>query len=155
MNTPYNFPEGSLGSAATEMTRLNRLDWEVRPDRTARRNEVGVVQPFLVSVEEREPGRFAAILSGEIDLSVIAHLEAHLLPMITLDALVAADLSRVSFMDSSGLHLLNRITKLAKGTGARFLLCAPSPEVQRVFDLVGAELFLEIRTDLRSALAGN
>jgi stage II sporulation protein AA (anti-sigma F factor antagonist) len=110
------------------------------------------VQPFLVSVEEKAPGRFAVILSGEIDLAVIAQLEAHLLPMITRDAFVAADLSRVSFMDSSGLHLLSRITKLAEANGARFRLCAPSPEVQRVFDLVGAELFLEILADLHTAL---
>jgi anti-anti-sigma factor len=111
------------------------------------------VQPFLVSVEEKAPGCFAVVLSGEIDLSVTGRLEEHLAQMITRDALVATDLSRVSFMDSSGLHVLNRITKLARTRGARFRLCAPSPEVQRVFDLVGAELFLEIRDDMRTALA--
>lgn len=113
------------------------------------------MQPFSASVEERAPRCYAVTLTGEIDLSVTGRLEAALAPMIVPDVLVAIDLSQVTFMDSSGLHLLNRLSKLAKLAGARFWLCAPSTEVRRVFELVGADYFLEILDDMQSAFTEN
>lgn len=111
------------------------------------------MQPFLVSVEERAPGRFAVVVSGEIDMATAPDLQNHLVPLIREKTIVAADISRVAFMDSSGLHALNHVTQMAKDTDSKFRVCAPSWEVQQLFDLVDAHLFFDIWDDVRTALS--
>lgn len=55
------------------------------------------------------------------------------------------DMSRVKFMDSSGLGLiLGRFAK-AQAIGASFCVCDPSASVRRVLDIAGAGRIVDIR----------
>ncbi len=56
------------------------------------------------------------------------------------------DLSRVSFMDSSGLGLiLGRFTK-ATELGIVFKVQNPTPQIKRILDLAGTERLIKIET---------
>lgn len=54
------------------------------------------------------------------------------------------DLSRVSFMDSSGLGLiLGRYTKAVE-LGISFKVANPTPQIRRILDLAGTERLIKI-----------
>lgn len=56
------------------------------------------------------------------------------------------DLSRVSFMDSSGLGLiLGRYTKAVE-LGIVFKVQNPTPQIKRILDLAGTERLIQIET---------
>ena len=56
------------------------------------------------------------------------------------------DLSRVCFMDSSGLGLiLGRYAKAAE-LGIRFKVANPTPEIRRILDLAGTERLIKIES---------
>lgn len=56
------------------------------------------------------------------------------------------DLSRVSFMDSSGLGLiLGRYTKAVE-LGIVFKVQNPTPQIKRILDLAGTERLIKIET---------
>lgn len=56
------------------------------------------------------------------------------------------DLSRVSFMDSSGLGLiLGRYTKAVE-MGIRFKVANPTPQIKRILDLAGTERLIKIES---------
>ena len=56
------------------------------------------------------------------------------------------DLSRVSFMDSSGLGLiLGRYTKAVE-LGIKFKVQNPTPQIKRILDLAGTERLVKIET---------
>ena len=57
------------------------------------------------------------------------------------------DLSRVSFMDSSGLGLiLGRFTKACE-LGIVFKVQNPTPQIKRILDLAGTERLIKIETN--------
>lgn len=56
------------------------------------------------------------------------------------------DLSRVSFMDSSGLGLiLGRYTKAVE-LGITFKVANPTPQIRRILDLAGTERLIKIES---------
>ncbi len=58
------------------------------------------------------------------------------------------DLSRVSFMDSSGLGLiLGRYTKAVE-LGIDFKVINPTPQIKRILDLAGTERLIKIENTL-------
>lgn len=69
-----------------------------------------------------------------------------------LDAVVL-DATSLEFLDSSGLRVLLRGARLARGDGTDFRLVAPHPAVRRVLELAGAFRALDVRPSLREALA--
>lgn len=57
---------------------------------------------------------------------------------------IILDLSRVSFMDSSGLGLiLGRYTKAVE-LGITFKVANPTPQIKRILDLAGTERLIKI-----------
>ena len=103
---------------------------------------------FDVQISESGNGRVDAALSGEIDLSTVAELEARLKG--SLDGgvpLLVLDLREVTFLDSSGLRLLLRLDERQKGIDGRLVLVQGGRRVARVFELTGAGERLEIVTD--------
>ena len=103
---------------------------------------------FDVQISESGNGRVDAALSGEIDLSTVAELEARLKG--SLDGgvpLLVLDLREVTFLDSSGLRLLLRLDERQKGIGGRMVLVQGGRRVARVFELTGAGERLEIVDD--------
>lgn len=58
------------------------------------------------------------------------------------------DLSRVSFMDSSGLGLiLGRYTK-ALELGISFKVANPTPQIKRILDLAGTDRLIKIESNM-------
>jgi anti-sigma B factor antagonist len=96
--------------------------------------------PFHVSAAKQD-GREVLTPEGELDLITVPELEQRL-----VDALEAGDtvleLSRVSFIDSTGIALLVSISALARERGVRLELRDPSPHVERLIKLTGVASML-------------
>lgn len=80
----------------------------------------------------------AAALSacGEIDLATKDRLGAALAPLLDDERPVLLDLSQVTFIDCSGL----RVLQAARRAHRRFAVVAPSDAVARLLELSGARL---------------
>jgi anti-anti-sigma factor len=91
---------------------------------------------------------------GELDLAAAEQLWQSLEPLLLPGVLVVVDGTDLSFLDSSGLRVLLQAHKRAETEGAVLRLIAPQPAVLRVLDLAGADKYLQLRTDVASALAG-
>jgi anti-anti-sigma factor len=82
-------------------------------------------------VTHGDDGRPALALSGEFDHANARHFAEILGYLASGDAAVALDLSRVTFMDSGGLHVLLDATTERPGT---VHIVATSPAVGRLLD---------------------
>jgi len=51
-------------------------------------------------------------------------------------AKVYFDLSKISFIDSSGFEMLKHINEIAGHNGSEFFLCNPTPEVEELLTLL-------------------
>jgi anti-sigma B factor antagonist len=95
-------------------------------------------------VERGEDHSFQLI--GELDVATADHLYRQVGGTLKDGRDVRLDLSRLTFIDSSGLHML---VKLCKGlqNGGRVVIERPTDAVVKVFDIVGADQFpnLEIQ----------
>jgi anti-anti-sigma factor len=103
------------------------------------------IGPFTCQVSRQEG---LAIVSprGELDMATVGALEQELkqLRRTGVDAIVL-DLSGLTFMDSSGIHLIVRWTNEASKDGFQFELEPGPPTVQRIFDLAALEKTLPWR----------
>lgn len=109
---------------------------------------------MAVRVDVAADGRTSVLtVYGELDLSTAERLWPDLSRLLTAGAAVVLDGSALEFLDSSGLRVLLRGAKLAESAGTAFLVVAPHPVVQRVFDLAGVGDALDLRASLAEALA--
>ena len=82
------------------------------------------------------------VLEGEIDITTARYLDDALRSAReTAAARIVVDLLRVSFIDSTGLHVLVEHTGADDGD-SRIRLTKGSPQAQRLFELSGAAEFL-------------
>ncbi len=84
-----------------------------------------------------EEGSRTIRLRGELDTSTAGDLIAVLDPLAAEDGDVVLELSDLTFMDSSGLHVLLRTARDLDGRG-RLILRDPTRAVRRILDLAGA-----------------
>jgi anti-sigma B factor antagonist len=108
-------------------------------------------QTLTVSLESAEDDCPILILAGELDLSTIPRLEKPLLTQLGSNAAVIFDLTRVSFIDSSGIGLL--IKAFRAGGGALYTVIAEGSQVDRVLNLAGVNRVLPLFTDREQAIA--
>jgi anti-anti-sigma factor len=103
-----------------------------------------VTSPFEVTVEER--GNAVLVrLRGELDISTAPALEENLARAESDGpALLVIDLSRLEFMDSTGLRLLIGADARARTAGRRLVLGRGNEMVQRVLRLTRLDERLEI-----------
>ena len=93
------------------------------------------IGPFTCQVS-REEGEAVVSPRGELDMATVGAVEAELQQLRQHGtARIVLDLGGLTFMDSSGLHLLVRWTKEASKDGFEFQLEPGPPVVQRIFDL--------------------
>jgi anti-anti-sigma factor len=95
------------------------------------------IHPF--GIEHAVSGRRQAlILSGDLDMAAATQLEATLaaLPGDGVSELTV-DLSRLTFMDSAGLHTVLNARAFCASHGAEFALVAGPPGIQRLFEITG------------------
>ncbi len=104
---------------------------------SARAVEVAGPQRFVVEVQRQEA---VAIVRprGELDLDTVETLRATLDGIGSGERLVL-DLRGLSFMDSTGLHLLVTLHRRAQRDGWHLTLVAPAAPVDRAIQLCGLD----------------
>jgi anti-sigma B factor antagonist len=102
-----------------------------------RTGPVSAVEPFSIDVRRR---RDVAIVQpcGELDLVTVESLRAAL-EEIALPGRLVLDLRGLSFIDSSGLHLLVALDARARRDGFRLTLVAPAAPVDRAIQVSGLD----------------
>jgi anti-anti-sigma factor len=90
------------------------------------------------SVRETENAVTHVCLSGELDLSTVPQVE-QLLANRSGDGCVVLDLSRLGFIDSTGISLILRAHADAQRDGWDLKIVRGTEEIQRVFRLVDLE----------------
>jgi len=100
-----------------------------------------------------ESGRFVVELGGEIDLDRAPEVRGVLLDCIKGGRDVLVDLSRVSYIDSSGIASLVEALQSAGKRGSALGLVSISPMALRVFELARLDKVFTIYPDLGAALA--
>jgi anti-sigma B factor antagonist len=95
-------------------------------------------------IEERQESRGRRlVLIGELDIAAVPVLEARLDQLRADQAVVRLDLSKLEFMDSSGLQLLLKRVKHARENGSDLQIDREiSLAVKRVIELSGVAGFL-------------
>jgi anti-anti-sigma factor len=93
------------------------------------------IEPFTCKVI---PERDQVIVAprGELDMATVGAVEQELRRLYDSGfRKIVLDLGGLSFMDSSGLHLVMRWTAEASRDGFQFQLEPGQPQVQRLFEL--------------------
>jgi anti-anti-sigma factor len=94
-------------------------------------------------------GMHTLVLAGELDMATAPDLQVVVSACARRAARLTLDLSRLTFMDSTGLRLVLSAQQLCRETGAEFAL-VPGPKlVQRVFELTGVLDRLPFRYGVR------
>jgi anti-sigma B factor antagonist len=105
-----------------------------------------------VRIEDSPGGASIVDVAGELDLSTIPRLEAPLLEQLTQRRAVLVDLSRLSFIDSSGIGILIQAFRESDGTRMHFVI-GRGTQVERVFGIAGVSQALPVFTDRDLALS--
>ncbi|HET7279472.1 MAG TPA: STAS domain-containing protein [Dermatophilaceae bacterium] len=98
---------------------------------------------------------FAVLVpEGDIDLAAVPQLKEELEQSIQATQHIVVDLSRTTFLDSSGIGALVSAGSQARDAGGSLRLAAPRDEVLRVLDLTQVNTVLPTYASLDEALAG-
>ena len=109
-------------------------------------------QLLAVRVESAGPDASIVSLAGELDLSTIPRMESQLFEQLRSHPGVVLDLSRLSFIDSSGIGLLIKAFRAVDGGGKLHTVIAPGSQVDRVFRLTGIDRALPLFVERTRAL---
>jgi anti-anti-sigma factor len=109
-------------------------------------------QRLAVSINPAGGNASVVAISGELDLSTIPLLEKRLLAEARSERHVIVDLTKVSFIDSSGIGLLIRASHSGPGAERLHTVIAEGSQVDRVFRLAGIDRALPLFMDRSQAL---
>ena len=91
-------------------------------------------------------------LEGEIDLHVSPQISASLAALVAKKpAQLFVDLSKVSYIDSSGLAILIEAMQNVAGYGGKFALCGLQESVRPIFEIARLDQVFRIFPDTSSA----
>jgi anti-sigma B factor antagonist len=97
------------------------------------------------------PGGAVLTLGGELDLATTPVLQQWLDPAMRGTATVVINLTRLSFIDSSGLRLLVQAERQLRDSGGRLVLVRGPRAVHRVFELTRLDSHFEFCDSASSA----
>jgi anti-anti-sigma factor len=126
------------------------------PPRQQRGSDLGErIQSDLLTVEIERPGDGLTVvaLAGELDLSTSPHLEGQLLSEAKGQGNVVVDLTRLAFIDSSGIGLLIKAHRARENGAVLHTVVAPGSQVERVFAIAGIESALPLFLERAAAIA--
>jgi anti-anti-sigma factor len=106
-----------------------------------------------MQIDHSTGGVCVVALAGELDMSTIPGVESRLFRELRNGSTMVVDLTRLSFIDSSGIGLLIKAHQSADGTGLNTVV-APGSQVDRVFGLAGIDRALRLFSDRDRAIAG-
>ena len=99
--------------------------------------------PYFKIDEEREPRAVRLVLSGELDLASVPELRGRLDQLRAERRNVRLDLSKLEFMDSTGVHLLISRLQDSRADGWRLDVDPDvAPGVMRLLRLVRLDRFV-------------
>jgi anti-anti-sigma factor len=108
------------------------------------------VEILEIETEARN-GLVHVALRGELDLSTVAKVEDELkVAEAESPGVIVLDLSRLSFLDSTGLRCLVTADQRAREDGRRLVLVRGPDPVQRVFAITRLDERLEMVDDASS-----
>jgi anti-sigma B factor antagonist len=105
------------------------------------------VEILDVQSEDRD-GLVYVALRGELDLSTVGKVQDELSRVeASSPPVVVLDLSKLTFLDSTGLRCLVTADERARGAGRRVVIVRGPEAVQRVFSITRLEERLEMVDD--------
>jgi anti-sigma B factor antagonist len=108
------------------------------------------VEILDVSSEDRN-GLVHVALAGELDLSTVAKVQEELRRVeANAPATLVVDLSKLTFLDSTGLRCIVTADERARAEGRRIVIVRGPDAVQRVFAITRLEERLEMVDDVDS-----
>ena len=91
-------------------------------------------------------------VTGRLDASTVSILERSLVRALSTGArVIVIDMGEVTYISSSGLRVLLTTRRQARERGGDVLLCALSPNVRDVLDMVGFTVLFSIFTSVEDA----
>jgi len=104
-----------------------------------------------VEVSELPENLYFIVLAGELDLASAPQLAGALGNLGAADVIL--DMSKVTFVDSAGLHVLASAGREARQAGGTVICAAPSKQVQRVFEIVHLGEIVLVEESVEMALS--
>jgi anti-sigma B factor antagonist len=95
------------------------------------------VAPFEIT-SRREDDRFVVALAGELDIATAESARNELARRKPGEGLVL-DLSRLGFLDTSGIQLVVEAYRAARDEGFELRILRAPPDVHRVFEIAGLD----------------
>jgi anti-anti-sigma factor len=108
---------------------------------------------FSISSRRLEHGILVA-LSGDVDMATATVADDELRRAEESEDVVVLDLGEVSFMDSTGLRMVISADKRLRARGASLQIQRITPQVRRLFELVGVMDHLVIADGDAASLDG-
>jgi anti-sigma B factor antagonist len=109
---------------------------------------------FVIEVSEVSEGVYVVALAGEMDIATSPELVSRLEQVRGKGAYrVMVDLSRLSFIDSSGIKALVSSAKTVEANGGRLVVVAPPPHLEKVFDIVRLSSVVPVAASLKEGLS--
>ena len=112
------------------------------PDDARRRSRVqdALAAGQLTIRSERHDSTHVVAVAGELDVVTAQRVDDELQAVQATDAQqIILDLAGLTFVDSSGVHLVARADARGRTTATRLGLRPGPPQIQRVFALAGAD----------------
>ena len=108
---------------------------------------------FEIEVSSAEGDVPVVALRGELDFDEAPTFGRVLEELLAEgERKVVVDLSDLTFIDSSGISVLVGAARAAAAVQGTLVVAAPSPHVQRVFDIVNLSELVAVEPSLESAL---
>jgi stage II sporulation protein AA (anti-sigma F factor antagonist) len=110
-------------------------------------------EPFSIDVERHPDGAFVVRLGGELDLAGSADVTGTLRRIGgSAPFRIVVDLSRLTFIDSSGLNALVASSREVERAGGSIVLASPSPHVARILEIVQLPDTVRVEESVEGAL---
>jgi anti-anti-sigma factor len=103
---------------------------------------------MLEVTQENRAGWCVLGVRGRADSEAAEELESKLRAAIQRNPQVAADLSALDYISSSGLRAVLQAAREAQSRKVRFAVCSMTAPVKRVFEISGLQNLLEIHGEL-------
>lgn len=109
--------------------------------------------PFVVESTTPSVGRAVVAIRGDLDLFTAPRLHDALVGSLELGARhVLADLTDVTFIDSTALGVLIRAAKELRAAGGELDLVCPNQDIRRLVQLTGLDSVFILYTSLQEAM---
>jgi anti-sigma B factor antagonist len=96
----------------------------------------------------RDAGRARLVLTGELDLDSAPSLLTEVVEQLGSGATgIVVDLTRLAFIDSSGLGTLVGCWRRARDAGAELIVANPNEDVRTTLEITGLDQILPITTE--------